>query len=218
MKAVVAYLLLVAGLGSSTVGAAPLLFDYVAHVDSSDRPGAPAGTLLSGRFGYDPEQIRYQVGGDYFPEFSSAPMTARGSAGFSLSMDAQVIVVVPDFPTAGGGAIDNLILQSFVGESPNDWHMVLEFREPVGVQPWLGGSNALPTTFPDTLTAPWLQIYFTDEYDWVRTIDATLLSVSPAAPVPLPAAAFLFAPAMLLLGAIAARRRSYGSIKAVPLD
>ena len=171
---------------------------------------------MTGRFGYDPDRIRYQAGGDYFPEALSAPMTARGSAGFALSLDARVISIAPSVPNAAGGLLDVLILQSFISESPNDWYMVIDFREPGGANGWLKGDDALPAAYPDPLSEAYLSIYFTDEYNWVRNVDARLLSVSPAAVVPLPAAAALFVPTLGMLAVVGMRRRV--GIKGVSFD
>jgi len=181
---------------SAITNSTPLYFDYVAHVDSSDRPGAPSGSQLTGRFGYDPEQISRQVGlGDYYPERFTAPMIARGSNGFFLELDAQVIVVAP------GATEDNMVIQSFVSEHANDWHMVFDFWEAGGEDGWLQGNSSLPTQFPDPLNAPFLSIYFTDDFEWIRTLDATILSVTPAAIVPLPSAVILFCQSLLILSA-----------------
>jgi hypothetical protein len=184
----------------SIVHAAPLYFDYTATVDSSDRPGAPTGSLLTGRFGYDPDRIARQIGAsNYYPEPGSAPMTARGSNGFFLSLDAGVVVVT------AGSVDDTMTIQSFVSESANDWHMVFDFIEPGGDNGWLKGSNELPSEFPDPLDDAFLSIYFTDDFEWVRTLDATLVSVTPVSAVPIPATLVLFLQGVILMGALLRR-------------
>ncbi|MCB1702477.1 MAG: VPLPA-CTERM sorting domain-containing protein [Pseudomonadales bacterium] len=180
---------------------APLIFDYVANVDSSDRPGAPTGSILTGRIIYDPVALDRQVGEhDYFPTLGTSSISARGSQGFYLSQDVRVINVTPG-PTA-----DNMTIQTFLSESPNDWHMVIDFIEPPGgANGWLQGDSSLPTAFPDVLQYANLAMYFTDEADWVRNVHASLISVTPAV-VPLPAAAWLFGSALIALAGFKRRR------------
>ena len=179
---------------STTGFAAPISFDYVAHIDSSDRPGAPPGTLLTGTFTYDPDASG-QIGSmDYYPDLGTAFLTARGEAGFFLSMETRVINVTP------GDVNDTMTMQSFVSEDPNGWNMVFDFIEPGGPDGWLQGDSSLPDEFPLNPVNGFISLYFTDEGDWVRTVDATILSVTPSTVVPVPAALWLFASAVTAIG------------------
>jgi hypothetical protein len=196
-----AIIIITFSLSSGAVNSEPLYFDYVAHVDSSDRAGAPTGSLLTGQFSYDPDAITRQVGPSHFyPEVGSAKMIARGSDGFFLSLDSRAINVT------AGSVNDTMTIQSFVSESANDWHMTIDFIEAGGASGWLQGNNELPTEFPETLNAPFLSIYFTDDFDWVRTIDATIISVTSSMAVPLPSAGYLFGSG--LIGLIGLARRT----------
>lgn len=196
LSLLVAPLVLLPGLARS----APLVFDYVAHVDSSDRPGAPTGSTLTGKIVYDPDAVMRQVGeNNYYMESGGAYLTARGSNGFFLQMNVPIIVVT------AGDVSDTMTVQTFISESPNDWHMVLDLIEPGGDDGWLMGDSSLPTSFPSVLDNAFMSIYFTDEFDWVRTIDATLTSITPSQ-VPLPAAAWLFGSALLMLAGVKRRR------------
>lgn len=188
---------LLAGLCSSYLAAAPLYFNYTAEVTASDRPGAPTGSMLTGQFSYDPDAIRAQFGGDYRPQPASASLSAIGSNGFYLQRDLAVINL------HSSATADAMTLQSFVSESPNDWHMVLDIYEPGNS--WLHGDTSLPTSYPAFTNAPYLSVYFTDEYNWVRTLDATLLSITPASgpltPVPVaPALVYMLSGLLLLAG------------------
>ena len=179
----------------STAGiAAPLSFDYVAHIDASDRPGAPQGTLLTGTFTYDPDATGQSGDINYFPDLGTAYLTARGEAGFFLSMETRVIVVAP------GDVNDTMTMQSFLSEDPNGWNMVYDLIEPGGPDGWLQGDSSLPDEFPLNPVDGFISLYFTDEGDWVRTVDATILSITPSAVVPVPAALWLFASAVVAVG------------------
>jgi hypothetical protein len=183
---------LVAVAFSSAGLAAPLSFDYVAFIDSSDRPGAPTGTLLTGRFSYDPAASDRRGDVNYYPELGTAFLTARGEAGFFLSMETRVIVVAP------GDVDDTMTMQSFVSEDPNGWNMVFDFIEPGGTDGWLQGDSSLPDAFPENPVDGFISLYFTDEGDWTRTVDATILSVTPSAVVPLPAGLWLLLSALVV--------------------
>lgn len=185
---------------SGQLHAAPMVFDYTAHVDGSDRPGAPTGSLLTGRITYDPDAMDREIGTHYYPTVGSATMTARGSEGFSLTQYIRVIVVTP------GYTHDTMTLQTFLSESANDWHMVMDLIEPGGDDGWLQGDNSLPSMFPAVLEDAFLSLYFTDEGDWTRSIDATVMSITPSS-VPLPAAGWLFFSAVFGL-AVMKRRDS----------
>jgi hypothetical protein len=189
------YFLLIAVLFaySSSIVAATLSFDYTALISGSDRPGAPNGTLLTGHFSYDPAKSNPFGSYDYYPDAGSSTLYAKGVAGFSLSRDTRVINVTP------GATTDRMTIQSFVSEEPNGWNMVFDFIEPGGPTGWLQGDSNLPTVFPANLDNAFITLYFTDEGDWTRVVEATILSVSPSV-VPVPAAAWLFGSALLGLG------------------
>ena len=196
-----AFIIITFSLPGRVVNSEPLYFDYVAHVDSSDRLGAPTGSLLTGQFSYDPAAIMRQVGpSHYYPEIGSAKMVARGSDGFFLSLDVRAINVT------AGSVNDTMTIQSFVSESANDWHMVFDFIEPGGTDGWLKGNNNLPSLFPETLVDSFISIYFTDEYDWVRTVDASIISVSPLMVIPLPPAMWIFSSGLIALIGLARRK------------
>ena len=172
-------------------------FDYTAYIDSSDRSGAPAGTLLTGTFSYDPEATSNRGVFDYYPTSGSASLVAKGVDGFRLERETRVINVTP------GAESDNMTMQSFVSEEPNGWNMVFDLIEPTA-NGWLNGDSSLPTRFPLNPEDGFISLYFTDEGDWTKTVDATILSVT-VSQVPVPAAAWLFGSA--LLGLAAAKRR-----------
>jgi hypothetical protein len=181
---------------------AVLIFDYVAHIDGSDIPGAPTGSLLTGQFSYDPDKIRRQVGAShYYPELGSASISAHGSNGFHLALDARVIVVT------AGDLNDTMTIQSFESESANDWHIVIDFIETGGADGWLIGNNDLPSKYPVPLSDPFMSIYFTDDFEWVKVIDATLLSVTPSSLVPIPSAIWLFGAGLIGLIGVARRKK-----------
>ena len=184
---------------SAPTYSATLFFEYTARVNSSDRPGAPAGSLLTGIFSYDPDTVTQVAAGNYFPNSNTATLSARGESGFFLRRNARVIVVTP------GGTNDSVTLQSFVSEDPNGWNMVFDFIEPA-TNGWLQGDSSLPNDFPASPANGFISLYFTDEGDWIRSVDASILSVSVTT-VPLPAAVWLFASS---LGALfMARRKIY---------
>ena len=107
-------------------------------------------------------------------------MNAYGENGFALKLEVRVVSVF------SGATQDAVAVQSFQSESANDWHFVIDFIEPGGPNGWLQGDESLPTAYPTTFADAFLSIYFTDEFDWVRNIDATVLSVTPSTSVPLP--------------------------------
>ncbi len=172
-----------------SAGAATRVFEFTAMVDASDRPGAPNGTLMTGRFGYDPDRSRAIGSYDYRPELGAAFIEVVGSNGFRLKRDTRVIVVTP------GDVNDTMTMQSFVSEDPNGWNMFIDFIEPVS-SGWLKGDSRLPDVFPENPADGFVSLYFTDEGNWLRSVDATLLTVAPASIVPVPAAAWLFVSAV----------------------
>ena len=76
--------------------------------------------------------------------------------------------------------------------------MVFDFIEPVA-SGWLNGDSSLPESFPVPLTDAFLTLYFTDEGEWVRVVEATILSVSRVA-VPLPSSLWLVLLSLFLIG------------------
>jgi hypothetical protein len=143
---------------TSVATAAPMKFNYTAHVDSSDRPGAPNGTILSGSFSYDPDAVRTVGSTHYFPVFGSAYLLAKGESGFRLERETRAIVVTP------GGSDDTMTMQSFVSEEPNGWNMVFDLIEPLATG-WLDGDSSLPSDFPLNPDNGFISLYFTDEGD-----------------------------------------------------
>lgn len=192
-QALITLFLLLGAALSSVALAAPIEYNYTARIDGSDRPGAPNGTLLTGIFSFDPEQA-FNIGStDYRPNPGSAVLSAFGELGFSLIRDTRAIVVTP------GGVNDTLTMQSFLSEDPNGWNMVFDFIEPVTTG-WLNGSSALPENIPFNPADAFISLYFTDEGDWVRVVEATILTVSRAnAPVSAPATLWLVVAAAVLI-------------------
>lgn len=198
-QALIAFVALLGTALSGASLAAPIEYSYTARVDGSDRPGAPNGTLLTGMFSFDPDQV-FTIGStDYRPNPGSAMLSAFGELGFSLTRDTRAIVVTP------GGANDTLLMQSFLSEDPNGWNMVFDFIEPVTTG-WLNGSSALPESIPFNPANAFISLYFTDEGDWVRVVEATVLTVTRAnAPVSAPATLWLVVAAVT---GLLMRRRS----------
>ena len=155
--------------------AEPLEFEATAEINSSNVTNAPAGTILTLNFGYDPEQIRFQVGSTYYFESGTAPLLATTPQGLSVNLQAPFAEPIP------GDEFDQFFLQSFTSEVPNGWNLVLEFRTDGGPDGWLQGSNALPRSFPDTFLTdpvpPYIELFFTDEFERIREIGATITSI-----------------------------------------
>jgi hypothetical protein len=78
--------------------------------------------------------------------------------------------------------------------------MVIDFLEPGGPGSWLDGSQDLPSTFPENPNNAWITLYFTDEGDWVRNVEASILTIAPGIPIPEPGAGLLLATAAGLAG------------------
>jgi hypothetical protein len=189
MRNTINLLLTVSFIFSGSALAAPMYFDYTAYIDSSDRPGAPTGTLLTGTFSYDPAATGQIGDNHYYPDSGTAFLSAKGVNGFSLTRETRAINVTP------GAESDTMTMQSFISEEPNGWNMVFDFIEPGGPSGWLQGDSSLPTAFPSPPDNGFISLYFTDEGDWTRTVDATILTVTTSA-IPVPAAVWLFGSAL----------------------
>ncbi|MEQ8662919.1 MAG: hypothetical protein RLW62_19060 [Gammaproteobacteria bacterium] len=124
--------------------------------------------------------------------------------GFALELPLALVHVVP---RDNGFARDEVILQSYLGESPNDWHLELHLFRDDGS--WLAGNIAQPTDFGIAFDEAWLNAWFTDEFDRVREIwiDEVRFDTPPALPAPVPVPAMLPLLAALLVPALARRRR-----------
>lgn len=153
-------------LETSAVHAEPHLFEVTAEVSSSDIATAPAGGALTLQLGWDPDQLSLQVGGDHYPLAGSAPLQIRTPAGFELALDSQVVSVQPGSP-------DGLTAQSFVSDLPNDWHIQVDFL----AFGWLMGSNELPQAFPTSFESAYITVWFTDEFEWIRSLEAQVVEV-----------------------------------------
>lgn len=82
-------------------------------------------------------------------------------------------------------------MQSFLSEDPNGWNMVLDFIEPVTTG-WLHGGSSLTESIPFNPADAFISLYFTDEGDRVRVVEATVLTVTRAnEPVSAPATLWL---------------------------
>ncbi len=115
-------------LWSGGVAGAPLYFEYTALINGSNVAGAPDGSILTGRFGYDPSASS-QSGSQHYPQFGTASLSAQGEGGFFLSRDIRIVNVAPG--ESWGGDYDSVTLQSYISEEPNGWNMVLDFLEPL---------------------------------------------------------------------------------------
>ena len=150
-----------------------MLFEFSATIDASylntsNDPLAPVGSTLFGTFSYNLDAFT-QFGPSYYFDPGAADLSVSTNEGFELMLNNRVTNVAPGNPT------DSFTVQSFVSEDPNGWHIVLDLLGP----DFLGGSTDLPTEFPDTFDYAYVSVYFTDEFDWVRSIDATITSIGP---------------------------------------
>lgn len=157
-----------------------MLFEFSATIDSSylttsNDPLAPEGSTLYGTFSYNQDAF-VQFGPAYYFDPGAADLSVYTDEGFELMLDNRVTNVAP------GDTTDSFSVQSFVSEDPNGWHIVLDLLAP----DFLGGSTDLPTEFPDSFDDAYVSVYFTDEFDWVRVIDATITSIGPAEAQPIP--------------------------------
>jgi len=153
-----------------------LLFEFSATITSSflttfNDPLAPVGSTLHGSFSYNLDTVS-QFGSSYYFDPGTADLSVFTDEGFDLMLDNRVTNVAP------GDTTDGFTVQSFVSEDPNGWHIVLDLMAP----DFLGGSTDLPTQFLDSFDSAYVSVYFTDEFDWVRSIDATITSIAPEAP------------------------------------
>lgn len=153
--------------------------------------GTPESTM-QGEFVLDLGVPLYGVGptGDYHyyenPNEGVIRFHVRGE--LSLELPIQVVVVVPK---ANGHARDEVEIQTYTSELPNDWHMKLTFHKNDGS--WLGTSVAQPTDYSLDFDEAYLDAFFTDEFTTVRQYILTRLVIGvPPNPVPLPGALVLF--------------------------
>lgn len=168
--------------------------------------GTPDSTM-QGEFVLDLDVPLYGVGptGDYHyyehPNEGVIRFHVRGE--LSLELPIQVVVVVPK---ANGHPQDELEIQTYTSELPNDWHLKLSFRKQDGS--WLGTSVAQPTDYSIAFDEAYLEAFFTDEWTRVREYALTRLVIGvPPNPVPLPGALMLFGSASMLGGVAATLRR-----------
>jgi hypothetical protein len=185
------------------VAATSLAFDFTARIDFATlRPAAqsakvPVGGTLHGRMTYSltPSQ---RFGGDHLFDPGLESFTIWTDQGYRRTFDNRVTGI------ASTGGTDILYAQSFLSEDPNGWHLALN----IAAKDWFKGRTDLPLTFPDTFEYAYLEVYKTDEGNRPQSIDATILSISPVAAVPVPPALGLLASALILtLGLGRARRR-----------
>lgn len=149
-------------------------FTFAATIDSSfltvfNDPLVPHGATLFGEFSYD-QSLSTQIGDSHYFDPGEADLRLYTEQGFELELRNAVTNVAP---TEEG---DFFTVQSFVSEFPNDWHILIDLQ----ATGWLNGSNDLPNSFPDSFDYGYVSAYFTDEFEWVRIIDATLVSIDPA--------------------------------------
>ena len=186
---------------------ASMVFDIVARIDGAFLRGAgetakvPVGGVLNGKMTYSfpPSQ---QFGSDYHYSPGLETLSISTPGGFSLTLDNRVTHLYSD------SVLDVFLAQSFISEDPNGWNMLFE----VNTTGWLGGKTDLPTAFPDSFDSAYIQAYFTDEGDWVQTVEATILSIKPegesVSVVPLPpAGALLGGMVIIVFGRAHYRRR-----------
>lgn len=169
------------------------------------------GGFVFGEFEIDTAVPPYEAGlptADYhYMQWSqSASIRLRTYGGFALDARIAVVVVNPK-DALPGIERDEVFIQSFTGESPNDWHVALSFVRDDGS--WLAGDPAQPLDYATaTLDGASLEAWFTDEYETVRQlmIGALTFGEPPPRPVPLPAGVVLFGSAVGLLAGFRRRR------------
>ncbi|WP_299968074.1 hypothetical protein [uncultured Roseobacter sp.] len=176
-------------------------FDITARIDSAflRDPAQDAlvedGALLQGRLTYsDPPS--QQFGSDYFYNIGLERFEISTPTGFGLSLSNRIVSI------AAIGNTDFFSAQSFVSEDPNGWNMMLDLI----ADDWRGGATTLPAAFPGSFRSGWISAYFLDEFDIIQSVDATVLSITPA-PIPLPASGLLLAGGLLLALRLARRRQ-----------
>ena len=201
------FVLAVLVLLSGPAAAARLSVPFWGEVGGYNVAGLRNAPFVLGEFIIDTSVPAFGGGGataDYY--YGSAVPDARirlwTPRGFALELPQALVHVVP---RDNGFARDNVIVQSHLSESPNDWHLELHLYRDDGS--WLAGSIAQPTDFSIDFDQAWLNAWFTDEYDRVREIwiDQLRFDTPPPAPVPLPA---MLAPFVLGLGRLLAKRRT----------
>ncbi|WP_299648558.1 hypothetical protein [uncultured Tateyamaria sp.] len=150
-------------------------FEFTATIDSSylttfNDVLAPVGSTLYGTFSYD-QDVGTQSGASHYFDAGAFELSVYTDEGFELSLFNRVTNVAP---TDSG---DSFTVQSYISEAPNDWHIVVDLF----AQDFLNGSNDLPTSFPDAYDFAYVQVYFTDEFEWVQSIEATIETIVPVA-------------------------------------
>lgn len=120
---------------SAIASATPLNFDFTAQ-------SFPGGQPLTGQFSYDPDAVSKIGTTEYFPNSNTAKIAFSDGNGFSLTQSTKFISVQP------GATTDRMIMQTFLSEAANDWHIVLEITAPGGPGGWLQGDSSLPSSFP----------------------------------------------------------------------
>ena len=156
----------------------PLEFVLTGSIVGSDVAKAPKGAQLSARMFYNPGDLVRRVGNSHYPSSGTAGMEFSTAGGFRLLLPTPVL---------GAGTQDGnyyFFSQSFLSESANDWHYEFNINQPVANGPWIEGTE-LPRAFPQPLEDAYITLYFTDEYEWVRVIEATVDSVVLVEPEPL---------------------------------
>lgn len=141
---------------------------YSSYLGPDGNSLAPDGATLYGRFSYNPDDANTFGASHYFDPWEHE-FFIYTDEGFELDQANRLTNVAS---TETG---DYFTVQSFVSESPNDWHIVFD----IAAQNWLLGSSDLPMEFPETFEYAYMNVYFTDEGDWIRTIDATVTSIEP---------------------------------------
>jgi len=192
--------------GAGPAAAARLVVPFWGEVSGYNVAGLGTASFVLGEFTIETGVSAFGGGGasaDYLygRDAPGAYVRLWTPRGFALELPLALVHVAP---RDNGFARDMVILQSYLSESPNDWHLELHlYRDD---DSWLAGSIAQPTDFGIDFDEAWLNAWFTDEYDRVREIWIDVLRFdAPPAPVPLPA---LLAPFVAALGWLLARRRS----------
>jgi len=149
-----------------------MIIEFEATISSSyltefNDKRAPHGSTLYGLFTYD-EDIAVKIGGDYYFQPGETFFSVYTDEGFSLNLSNRVTAVAP---TSLG---DYVTVQSFVSEEPNGWNMFVDLF----ALDWLGGLSALPTSFDTSFATAYVSLYFTDEGNWLRTIEAQIETIA----------------------------------------
>lgn len=207
MRLVPSLLLAAASAYACSVSATPYVIPFWGEAGAYNVPGLSPGGILFGELLLDTDTPPYAAGGltaDYI--YPSTPYTGemrmRSYRGFELNLNIFVVAVIPK---DNGFPQDELWIQNFAGESPNDWHVVFSFVKTDGS--WLDGDVSQPTDFSIDFDSAYLEAWFTDEYERVREFSMGVnIGLPPPNIVPMPAALPLLAGALGVLGCAARRR------------